>query len=154
MSSLKSIVLTTDFSDCAKTAIPVAVDLAKNLSAKLYLVHVILPPMPYPSYPYGVVLENHERAQNHQDLEEKALNAMVTWMGEAGKNIHYERVILDGSPAERIVEYLKDKKIDLLVMGTHGYGTLKRFLLGSIANYLVHSAPCPVLTVKEDVAKN
>ena len=49
--------------------------------------------------------------------------------------------------AEAIVEYAKANSIDLIVTGTHGRGAVQHFLMGSVAERVVRTAPCPVLTV-------
>ena len=51
-------------------------------------------------------------------------------------------------PVEEIVDYAKEKNIDLIVMGTHGRGWLAHVLMGSVAEKVVRKAPCPVLTVR------
>jgi len=60
-------------------------------------------------------------------------------------------VIKDGFPSDEIVTYAKKKKIDLIVMGTHGRpkdGGRTRGLIGSVANRVIHLAECPVLVVQ------
>ena len=52
------------------------------------------------------------------------------------------------NPAEEIVKYAKAHAIDLIVMGTHGRGALAQLLVGSVAERVVRTAPCPVLTVR------
>ena len=52
------------------------------------------------------------------------------------------------APAAAIVDYAKDKRIDLIVAGTHGRGGVARLLLGSVTERVVRTAPCPVLTVR------
>jgi nucleotide-binding universal stress UspA family protein len=56
------------------------------------------------------------------------------------------RVLLDGDPARRIVEYAHENRISLIVMPTHGYGLFRRFLLGSVTAKVLHDADCPVWT--------
>jgi nucleotide-binding universal stress UspA family protein len=56
------------------------------------------------------------------------------------------RVVLEGDPAQKIVEYAHDEHADLIVIPTHGYGPFRRFLLGSVAAKVLHDADCPVLT--------
>jgi nucleotide-binding universal stress UspA family protein len=56
------------------------------------------------------------------------------------------RVLLDGDPARRIVEYAHNEQISLIVMPTHGYGLFRRFLLGSVTAKVLHDADCPVWT--------
>jgi nucleotide-binding universal stress UspA family protein len=57
-------------------------------------------------------------------------------------------IILDGMPFQRIVDMVQDKKVDLIVMGTHGWTGLKHVLLGSVAEKVVRLAPCPVLVAR------
>lgn len=143
---MKKIVLTTDFSECAKAAIPTAVELTKNLPAQLTILHVLPVAVPYPWENGPRVFSQEERAYNFKDLEEKASLEMDKWIGKL--EIPFEKVILEGYPPEQILQYLKAKLPDMVVIGTHGYSNPKRFLLGSVAHYLVHEAPCPVVTIK------
>jgi nucleotide-binding universal stress UspA family protein len=59
-----------------------------------------------------------------------------------------ESTLLEGFPASEIVRFAKDSACDLIVMGTHGRTGLKHWLLGSVAEYVVRQAACPVLTVR------
>jgi len=52
-----------------------------------------------------------------------------------------------GDVAEQIVEFAATNKGDLIVMGTHGYKGLEKIMFGSVADKVVRSAPCPVLTI-------
>ena len=56
-----------------------------------------------------------------------------------------------GKPAEEILQVARDEAVDLIVMGTHGRTGLRHVLLGSIAETVVRTAPCPVFTVKATV---
>ncbi len=55
-------------------------------------------------------------------------------------------------PERMILELARDKEVDLIVMGTHGFSGLAHVARGSIAERVVRQAPCPVLTVKEEAA--
>lgn len=57
----------------------------------------------------------------------------------------------EGNPAEKIVEVAKKEMIDLIVMASHGYAGLDKFMLGSVTETVITQAPCPVLAVKKDV---
>ena len=57
--------------------------------------------------------------------------------------------VLVGSAPKKIVEYANDHDVDIIVMGTHGRGGLAHFLMGSVAERVVRTAPCPVLTVRD-----
>ena len=57
--------------------------------------------------------------------------------------------ITSGRPFLEIIRVAKERKSDLIVIGTHGWGALKQVLLGSVAEKVVRKAPCPVLTVRD-----
>ena len=59
-----------------------------------------------------------------------------------------ETAFEEGRPSVKIVEFARDHEIDLIVMGTHGRGPVAHFLLGSVAENVIRSAECPVLTVR------
>ena len=59
-----------------------------------------------------------------------------------------EAILTSSTPAFAIVDYAKEKSIDLIVMGTHGRGPLAHLLMGSVAERVVRTASCPVLTVR------
>ena len=60
----------------------------------------------------------------------------------------HEAVVAALSPSEAILDYARDKMIDVIVIGTHGRTGLSRLVMGSVAEKIVRSAPCPVLTVR------
>lgn len=66
--------------------------------------------------------------------------------GDAGATLVVER---SEAPADEIARYARIHNIDLIVMGTHGRGCMANLLLGSVAEKVVRTAPCPVLTVRE-----
>lgn len=66
------------------------------------------------------------------------------------KNLLITTEVLIGSPESRIVETAEDFGADLIVVGSHGYNTWERLLLGSVSDSVVHHAPCSVLVVRGD----
>ena len=64
------------------------------------------------------------------------------------EGVNVETAVLDGKPAAEIVRYAKEQNIDLIVIGTQGKQGIERFLLGSVAESVIRSAPCRVLVVK------
>jgi nucleotide-binding universal stress UspA family protein len=65
------------------------------------------------------------------------------------KEIDYEGVVVEGDPAHAILEFAKQNKVDLIIMGTLGKGGLERFLLGSVADKVVRHSKTSVLVVKK-----
>ena len=77
----------------------------------------------------------------------KRIDALVT--DEDRTTLHARAVVITSlGTAEAIVQYAKDHPIDLIVMGTHGRRALAHLLMGSVAERVVRTAPCPVLTVR------
>ncbi len=145
MISLNKILWPTDFSDNSKTSQMYAYELAKQFSSELHIIHVIVDPAYFVS-PMGVgyISEGYQ-----EDVRKRSDKELAAQLSDAdGLNIVRETI--DGAAAEGITQYAKDNDISMIVMGTHGYSGLSRLLLGSVAEKVVRSASCPVLTVHSD----
>jgi universal stress protein A len=141
----KNILAATDFSPVSDTALQYARELAHAFGANLHVVHVIndfidaLPPV------YDPAFGNAQRALREAAREQ--LHTAAT-TGDLTKGTLAEHLMTASSPAAAILECAKDNAIDLIVMGTHGRGGVAHLLLGSVAERVVRTAPCPVLTVR------
>jgi nucleotide-binding universal stress UspA family protein len=146
MVSIKNILVATDFGEAADAALTYGRTLAGAFGATLHVLHVVDPA--YLAFP-GV----EAYAGMTPDLQEQA--------EEAARIQLDERVLdSDGSgpptrkalgratvPAPAITQYATDERIDLIVMGTHGRRGVAHLLMGSVAERVVRTASCPVLTV-------
>lgn len=139
MLHLRKILVPIDFSDESKQALGTARSLALDHGASLVLVAVAPPPppttepfLPATEYP-GLV------AGMRRDME--ALEADIS-------DLSVESHVLGGPPGPSIVAIAKDCEADLIVMETHGRSGLNRLVMGSVAEYVLRHAPCPVLTMK------
>jgi len=139
MIALKTILVATDFGEAADAALAYGRALARMFGGTLHLLHVaenqFLRPM----------------AANPHDVEEatrRRLNALLADCDRRGLGADVTLEISD-APAEAIVEYAGRIAADLIVMGTHGRIGLDRLLTGSVAEQVVRTAPCPVLTVRD-----
>jgi nucleotide-binding universal stress UspA family protein len=91
--------------------------------------------------PGGTALNDLYAARAHQ--VKRDLDAHLA--GElAGLSV--KRVLLEGDPARKIVDYAAAEGVDLILMPTHGYGPFRRFILGSVTAKILHDADCPVMT--------
>lgn len=139
---LQSIVVTTDFSDAARQALPLAGELANQFGAALSLAYVIPTALPGEWGHIGITFEPKQIASEAwlrlERLRETELPA----------NVAVEPVLLEGGPADRIVAFAKDSEVDLIVVATRGHTALKHFWLGSTTERIVRHAPCPVLVVR------
>ena len=147
---ISRILVPTDFSAGGGKALDYARLLAKELDAMIELVHVC--EIPSTLGPELVVGLPGEPPVSVEDLirsrGEVQLNDLLATVQDKG--ITARGRVLVGKPAELIVETATRDKVDLIVMGTHARRGLSRVVLGSIAESVIRSAPCPVLTVRNE----
>ena len=142
------ILMPTDFSACANSALGHAVDLAEHFGAALHLLHVVVLHQDDPHSP-GHAFPGLEEL--HQHMEEAASSEMRRWTEDpraAGLEV-VEAQSRHIAAAPAILQYADREGVDLIVLGTHGRRGLRRFLLGSVTEEVVRSASCPVLTLRE-----
>jgi nucleotide-binding universal stress UspA family protein len=145
MLTFKKILVPTDFSSHAKEAAAMAIELAKRFDATLYFVHVFQS-VAY-VLPEGYMLYSAPQLGKILDDLDKLVTAEKTAAQTAGVS-SVECDLVEGVPATEIVRYARDKGCDLIVIGTHGRTGVKHALLGSIAEKVMRTAECPVLTVR------
>jgi nucleotide-binding universal stress UspA family protein len=146
------ILVPTDFSPPSDAALATARMLAARFGSSIHLVHVIEDPYTsvafatevYGYMPPGVKETWQREAQSH--LDELLTDADRT-------EFRATTEVLFGSSAAAIVEHARENGMDLIVMGTHGRGAVAHLLLGSVAERVVRTAGCPVLTVRGAVAE-
>ena len=147
MAPVTKILVPTDFSATADVALEYAKVLAGQLGASLHLLHVFSDPYAPAAYAPEVYarLPPSLRQQAIEQARE-CLRQRLTANEEEQFRGTYD--IVSGLTAKQIVEYADDKGIDLIVMGTHGRRGVAHLLLGSVAEHVVRTAACPVLTVR------
>jgi nucleotide-binding universal stress UspA family protein/mono/diheme cytochrome c family protein len=141
----KSILVPVDFSSNSTRALDYAHTLARRFEASLHVVHVCeVPALTTGSMDaYAIAYSNW--SQQLGDEAERELVKLVRKL--TGAPVTTE--VLFGNPARAIVSAATIRKADLVVMGTHGHGPLMHALMGNVAERVVRTAPCPVLTVRE-----
>lgn len=144
--AFRTIVVATDFSDASNLALEYARVLADRFEAGLRVLHIVQTPMPLGSEMY--VPEVMTVAERAVALAQEQMAATMTRLG--GDNVIGQ--VLVGHAPRKIVEYAADHDADLIVMGTHGRGALAHLLMGSVAERVVRTAPCPVFTVRDTEA--
>ena len=145
---VRKILFATDFSECSEAALEAAAGIAATMQAPVTVLHVAyLPDASHPSeiwaYDHAEVVKTIVRdakAELERYVAERFPAAVVT-----------ERRVAAGIPDVEIVEVAKAGGHDLIVMGTHGRSGLTHLLVGSVAERVLRSAPCPVLTVPASV---
>lgn len=141
----RKIMIATDGSESVKKAVDTAVELARLSGAKLYAVYVVTSG----GYTFGHPRDiGWERAmKEHLSVEGKEATAYVETVGKAA-NVEVESVLLEGNPAQEIVDFADKNDISLLVMGTLGRTGIQKFLLGSVAQNVVRHSRKAVLVVR------
>jgi len=146
MRKVRRILHPTDFSKASGAAFARAVEMAGANRAQLLLAHVIAPVFPMVGEGYLSPKVYEEMETSARAAGQKRLDALVAKARKAG--VRAVGLLLEGVPYDRIVRATKAKRVDLVVMGTHGRTGLARFFLGSVAERVVAMAGCPVLTVR------
>jgi universal stress protein A len=145
MTRITRIMVPTDFSPASDAALEYARALASEFGASIDLAHVF-----DDSFTSGAFVGDGT-VMMPVELRE----SLVNWVREQLEQRHAghpntlsasSTVLLMGAPAKRIVEHARETHADLIVMGTHGRSGLSHLLLGSVAERVVRTATCPVLT--------
>jgi nucleotide-binding universal stress UspA family protein len=146
MIALNSILVATDFSEAADAALSYGRALARAFNGTLHVLHVADDVFArLGGDAYTAVLPDLQR-----DLEiETAKKLDQLLIDNDPEPLPAKAVVLtSASAAAAIVEYARQGDIDLIIVGTHGRGAIAHLLMGSVAERVVRTAPCPVLTVR------
>jgi len=143
--NIGTILVPIDFSPSADQAMAWAMDLARRYGASLIVAHV-LQPVAWPASPDGLMLTPTDLLATTRRELDASLERTRASIEAAG--IGAKAALLDGTPAAEIAALARRAGADLIVMGTHGRTGLQHALLGSVAEKVVRTAPCPVLTVR------
>lgn len=147
MFSPKAILVPTDFSTFSDNALRQAYDIAKQHSAKIYFLHVI-------GITQTCAIDYCFDEQTINAIDRQAIDSSTNMMQEQLKrvipslDIEIESYIVKGNPYEQILKEQVAKKIDLIVISSHGKSGFIGHLLGSVADKVARGAKCPVMLVK------
>lgn len=144
---IKQILVPVDFSPVSLQALDYAVELARPFQAGLVVLHVV-EPIYYatPADLYGPSANLSMLLDEQQKAAQEQLAVLATRLAE--HQVKSETCVEPGVPYQVIVDTAARRRVDLIVMATHGRTGLSHLLLGSVAERVVRSAACPVLTVR------
>jgi nucleotide-binding universal stress UspA family protein len=150
---MKRILVPTDFSECAKCAAEAAIQLAKRLNGEVHFLHFMSIPM---NWIHLEIDQDQLYPDIKADISEanKELKALQNLAHKVGVTAKY---FLDYSESQaHTIKYIKENKIDLVVMGSHGASGFRELFIGTNAQKVVRLSPVPVLIVKScfDLEKN
>ena len=144
---LKQILVATDFSEPSDAALAYGRELARNFGAQLTVLHIAdnLAMRAYGAD--GFVMAEPEL---QRDIEESARRRLDALLSDEDRDVLRAQGVVRSasSTALAIVDYARAVNTDLIVIGTHGRGAVAHLLMGSVAERVVRTAPCPVLTVR------
>jgi nucleotide-binding universal stress UspA family protein len=144
-----NILVPTDGSGVAELAVDHALDLAEKYDATLHTIYVVdTDAMDLSLGPEQVDRLRHGQFGEMEDLQRKARNATSRVVERAdGRGVATVEEIGAGQPHKVITDYAEENDIDMIVMGSHGRGGVRRVLLGSVAERVLRTARMPVLVV-------
>ncbi len=141
------ILVASDGSPSSLAAISFALSLLNH--SKDYFISIVyfVPLNPPQSLPY---LDHLDKVYNLEIEEEavKVFDTITLFLGKK-RNVTCEKRIGEGDVGEMIVDYAKNHKVDWLILGTRNLSGIKKFVMGSISEYVLHHSNCPVTLVKE-----
>lgn len=141
---LKNVLVATDFGGASDTALNYGRALARTFGARLHLLHVTENVFMKAVGGDAYITVFPEIQKDIDDAARTELRARVD--ADTPTTV---ALLTSNAPATSIVEYAKTERIDLIVVGTHGRGAVAHLLMGSVAERVVRTAPCPVLTVRQ-----
>ena len=145
---INNILVPIDFSTHSKNALRYAVPLAEQFGAVIHLVYVVEPTIYPADLGFGQVVvpgvEEELRAKGAAELQDLIAE-------EVAGRVKATSVVLTGKPHQEILREADERKIDLIVVATHGHTGVEHMLFGSTAMRIVRLAKCPVLTVRPEV---
>ena len=144
MKQVQKILFPIDFASNFETLVPWVSTLAKKFDATVYVLFVAQDLKHFASFyvPHG----------NIEDFQKQSIDSAKKRMAAAAQEFSSQFPKLEtrvelGDPAEKILAFVKQENIDLIIMGSHGRTGLDHMIFGSVANKVVKNASCPVLTV-------
>jgi nucleotide-binding universal stress UspA family protein len=144
---IETVLFPTDFSPCSRAALPYACVLAEQNKAKLHLLNVVNAPLPPGESGVSYVEPAFEDELARRNL------AKLTEL-PAVKCLPYETSVEHGPVYDSVCRFVREKKGDIVVMGTHGRQGVRQFVLGSVAEQVFRRSECPVLSIGPGASKN
>ncbi|UCD39261.1 MAG: universal stress protein [Fidelibacterota bacterium] len=154
MALYRKVLLTTDFSEYSKVAVPHAVAMVRQFDAELIVLHVLEPLLTPVDFAWGPMALSEDWEERRTEHSQKFLNEWV--LNELPSDITATAILVHGAPIREILHIISEQKINLVVMATHGQTGIAHALFGSTSEKVVRRSPVPVLTIRrpEDHTKD
>jgi nucleotide-binding universal stress UspA family protein len=145
--AINTILFATDFSPASERAYPFAVAMAKRCKSRLLLTHAVLPLMPITA---GVLLDPRSQYERLHSEAERCMNGLCA--SESLKAVPHEAIIRSGEVSDAVAEIIRERDVELVILGTRGLAGLQRVIFGSHAEGILREMACPMMIVGPNVA--
>ena len=144
------ILLAIDGSPCSDRAVAEVARRPWPADSQVRVISVVEPHTPLAAEPYGMAAVYFEEADrlSHAQAQETVERAAAKLRGTQGATVQVSTEVVKGSPKRTIVEEAEGWEADLIVVGSHGYQSWERMLLGSVSQSVTAHARCSVLVVR------
>lgn len=144
---IRRILLPTDFSEYSAAATKYACEFVEKFDAELHLLHALETHLvSTPTFAFGLDLPRY--VTESKAAAEKSLASVLDPKWREGRKV--VTALVEGSPKTEIIGYARKNSIDMIVLATHGRSGLAHAIMGSVAESVVRTAPCPVLTIRPE----
>jgi nucleotide-binding universal stress UspA family protein len=144
---MKTILVPTDFSDCALSAIRTTVPIAMATGAKIVLLHNVYTETKWESISISKRQEYPETLTKIREAERK-MNLLLK--SNLFRKVNFSNILTYGIASEEIISKARNLKADLILMGTHGDEASDRYFIGSTIQKVLREATCPVMTIQKN----
>ena len=148
---MKNILAAIDFSDTTPKVVERAAEMAQSFACKLWLVHIAAPDPEFVGYGTGPQCERDWRAKilrkEHRYIQDQALQLEQ-------RGIDVTPLLIQGATVATIIKQSSRLDADLIVIGSHGHGSVYKTLVGSVSEGVIRKADCPVLIVPDRYRNN
>jgi len=142
---LKRILYATDFSEASLSALPLVSTIARQYGSRVFVANIWSP------IPYAMVTSENAATVDRADEEQARVHAKALLATPELNGLPVTVMVEPGGPVVELTRIVRQQKIDLLIAGTHGRTGLRHLVMGSVAEELLRSLACPVLTVGPNV---
>lgn len=145
MTPFHIVLVPVDFSEASVDTLDAALELARGDQKRLHLLHVVPDVFRTPGFSEAPTVDWHQVQREWVDAGRQQLIALA-----ASHKLDPEKVtvaVTVGQPSDEILTYAHEHAVGAIVLGSHGHGKVRRFMLGSTADGVVRQASCPVMLV-------
>lgn len=138
------ILVAVDLSDATEKVVKMAQEIAKGLSAEVWLLHVAEPEPDFVGYEIGP-RSDRDALSKEFHREHSRIQQIADGLRKTG--IDTTALLIRGATAESILKEAGKLGVDMIVLGSHGRGAIRQIMLGSVSAGVLHQSACPVLIV-------